>query len=98
MLTQCVRGFTVVKKYRVGTRNYMIRIAASSQEHVLECITRKATRPENDMILVLVSKWNWFLGRCSKKTGFQWGMGVDLILVQGSELTRFRAGVEHDLV
>ena len=81
MLTQCVRGFTVVKKYRVGTRNYMIRIAASSQEHVLECITRKATRPENDMILVLVSKWNWFLGRCSKETGFQWGMGVDLISV-----------------
>ena len=81
MLTQCVRGFTVVKKYRVGTRNYMIRIAASSQEHVLECITRKATRPENDMILVLVSKWNWLLGRCSKETGFQWGMGVDLISV-----------------
>ena len=81
MLTQCVRGFTVVKKYRVGTRNYMIRIAALSQEHVLECITRKATRPENDMILVLVSKWSWLLGRCSKETGFQWGMGVDLISV-----------------
>ena len=34
---------------RLGTRNYILRIAAASQEHVLICITRKVTRPESDM-------------------------------------------------
>ena len=42
---------------RVGARNYVIRIAASSQEHVLACITRKVTRPEDDMVLMLASKF-----------------------------------------
>ena len=41
---------------RVGTRDYILRIAAVSQEHVLVCITRKVTRAENDMVLVLASK------------------------------------------
>ena len=27
---------------RVGTRNYIVRIAAVSQEHVLVCITRRS--------------------------------------------------------
>ena len=41
---------------RVGTRNYNKRIAAAvSQEHVLVCIAREVTRPENDMVLVLAS-------------------------------------------
>ena len=31
---------------RVGTRNYIIRIAAVSQEHALVCITRRVTRPK----------------------------------------------------
>ena len=38
---------------RVGTRNYMIHIAAVSQEHVLVSITRRVTRPEKGMVLVL---------------------------------------------
>ena len=42
---------------RVGTRINIIRIAAVSQEHVLViCRTRRITRPENDMVLVLASK------------------------------------------
>ena len=44
------------RKVRVGTRKHILRIAAAmSQEHVLVCITRKATRPENGMVLVLAS-------------------------------------------
>ena len=36
---------------RVGNRNDIMRIAAVSQEHVLVvCVTRKVTRPENDMV------------------------------------------------
>ena len=46
---------------RVGTRRYIIRIPAVPQEHVLLCITRKVTRPENDMVLVLASKLAWLL-------------------------------------
>ena len=42
---------------RVGTRDYILRIAAVSQEHVLVCITRKVTRPEDDMVLMLASKF-----------------------------------------
>ena len=34
---------------RVGTRNYIVRIAVS-QEHVLVCIILKVTRHENDMV------------------------------------------------
>ena len=44
---------------RVGNRNYIERIAAVSQGHVPVCITRKVTRPENDMVLVLASKLTW---------------------------------------
>ena len=56
------------RRIRVGTRNYVIRtrIAAVSQEHVLVCITRKVTRPENDMVLVLASKLTWLLCGWSK--------------------------------
>ena len=46
---------------RVGTGNYFTGIAAASQEHVLVCITRKVTRPENDMVLALASKLTWLL-------------------------------------
>ena len=35
---------------RVGARYDIIRIAAVSEEHVLVCITRKVTRPENDTV------------------------------------------------
>ena len=51
---------------RVGTRDYILRIAAVSQEHVLVCITRKVTRAENDMVLVLASKLTWLLCGWSK--------------------------------
>ena len=47
---------------RVGTRIYVIRIAAVFQEHVPVCIPRKITLPENDMVSVLVSKLTSFLG------------------------------------
>ena len=51
---------------RVGTRIYVVRIAAVSQEHVPVCITRRITRDENDMGLVLVSKLTWLLHGWSK--------------------------------
>ena len=40
------------RRIRVGTRNYIIRIAAVvSQEHVLlVCITRKVTLTQNDTV------------------------------------------------
>ena len=41
---------------RVGTRAYVIRIAAVSPEHVPVCITLKIALAENDMVLVLTSK------------------------------------------
>ena len=50
------------RRIRVGTRNYTTRIAAVSQEHVLVGVTRKITRPENDMVLVLASKLTWLCG------------------------------------
>ena len=44
------------RRVRAGTCNYIIRIAAAvSQEHVLVCIAREVTRPENEMVLVLAS-------------------------------------------
>ena len=46
----------------VGNRNYIVRIAAVSQGHVLVRITRKVTRPGNDMVLVLASKLTWLCG------------------------------------
>ena len=52
---------------RVGTRIYVIRIAAVSQD-VPVCITRKITLAENDMVLVLTSKLTWLLGGWSKQT------------------------------
>ena len=55
---------------------------AVSQEHVKVCITRRVTRPENDMILVLASKLTslWVGGR--NRRDFSGGMGVTLISVQ----------------
>ena len=47
---------------RVDARNYIIRIAAVSQEHVLVCNTRKDARPENNVVLVLASKLNSLCG------------------------------------
>ena len=38
---------------RVGSRNYVICIAAISQDHVPVRVTRKIIRDENDMVLVL---------------------------------------------
>ena len=58
---------------RVWACNYIIRIAAVSQEHILVCITRKVTRPENDMVLVLASKLTWLLCGWSKWTYFRCG-------------------------
>ena len=83
---------------RLGTRNYTLRIAAASQEHVLICITRKVTRPESDMFFFfgieidLVVVWVVEIDVISV-----WGTGVDLISVYGSELTWFRVGVENYL-
>ena len=52
---------------RVGARSYVIRIAAAvSREHVLVCTTRKVTRPDNDMVLVLASKLTWLFRGWSK--------------------------------
>ena len=65
---------------RAGTRNYIMRIDAVSQEHVLVCITRKVTRPaklhdfsfgiEIDLVVV----WLVELDVISS-----YGIGVDLI-------------------
>ena len=45
-----------------GKANVMIiYIATALPEHVLACITRKVTRPENDMDLVLASKLTWLM-------------------------------------
>ena len=82
---------------RLGTRNYILRIAAVSQEHVLVCITRKVTRPENDTILVLASKLSWLMCGRSNRRNFVWGIGVDLISVL-RKLTWFCVGVKNDLV
>ena len=51
---------------RAGTRNYVIRSAAVSQEHVSVCIARKITRVDNDIVLVLTSKSTWLLCGWSK--------------------------------
>ena len=71
ILAQYFRVFTVVWKRQeqyemVLVITCILRIAAASQEHVLVCITRKVTRPENDMVLVLVSKLSWLLCGWSK--------------------------------
>ena len=67
ILTQYFQGMETPRRKRVGTRIYVIRIAAAvSREHVLVCITRKVTRPENDMVLVLASKLTWLLCGWSK--------------------------------
>ena len=85
---------------RVGTRNYNKRIAAAvSQEYVLVCTTRKVTRPENDMVLVLASKLTLVIVWVVEIDVISvWGIGVDLISVYGSSLTRFCVRVENDLV
>ena len=64
---------------RVGTGNYFTGIAAASQEHVLVCITRKVTRPENDSFgdgieIDLAVVWVVEIDVISA-----WGIGVDLI-------------------
>ena len=68
--TQYFRGFTAAVVWKRQEQYelvlviilYLIRIiAAVSQEHVLVCITRKVTRPENDMVLVLASTSTWLL-------------------------------------
>ena len=53
---------------RVGTRIYVICVAAVSQEHVPVCITRKITWAENDMVLVLTSNFISLLCGWSKQT------------------------------
>ena len=74
-------------------------IAAVSQGHVLRCITRKVTRPENDMVLVLASKLTLVIVWVVEIDVISvWGIGVDLISVYGSSLTRFCVRVENDLV
>ena len=65
---------------RAGTPNYITRIAAVSHEYVLICLTRKVTRPENDMVLVFASKLTWFM----------WVVEIDGISVWGSESTWFQ--------
>ena len=65
---------------RVGTRNCIVPIAAVSQEHILVhlCITRKITRPGNDMVLVLVSKIDIVVWVVEIDVISVWGTGVDL--------------------
>ena len=46
---------------RVGS-NYILRISAASQDHVLGCITRKVTPPKDGMTLALASKMIWLFG------------------------------------
>ena len=58
---------------RVGTRIYVIRIAAVSQEHVPVCTTRKLGRAEYDMVLVLTSKLTWWL--CGGRNRLDFGAG-----------------------
>ena len=53
------------------------RIVAVSQENALVCITRKVTRPENDVVLVLTSK----LAVVKIDVISVWGIGVDLLSV-----------------
>ena len=67
---------------RVGTRNYIVRIAAVSQEHVLVCITRRSNTArklhgfsvgiEIDLVVVWVVEMDVFS---------VWGIGVGLISV-----------------
>ena len=67
---------------RVGTRNYILRIAAVSQEHVLECRTRRRNTAgqghgskvgiEINLVVVWVVEIGWIS---------VWVIGVDLISV-----------------
>ena len=55
---------------------------ALSQEHVLVCMTRKVTRPKNDMVSVLVSKLTWsFVYVVEIDVMSVWEIGFDLISV-----------------
>ena len=84
---------------RAGTRNYIMRIDAVSQEHVLVCITRKNNTDR---------KWHGSRVGIEIDVVVVWGVeidlisvcvvGVDLISMQGSDLTWFCVGVENDLV
>ena len=84
---------------RVGTRNYILRIAAVSQEHVLECRTRRrntAGQGHGSKVGIeinLVVVWVVEIDGISA-----WGIGVDMISVWALELTWFCVGVENDLV
>ena len=80
-----IRGFTVVWKHqeylRVDTRNYIIRITAVSQEHALVSITHTSRKLREfsvgikiDLVFVWVVEIDAIL---------EWGIGVDLISVQG---------------
>ena len=110
-LTQYFRGFTVVwiriLWVATSTRIYVICIAVVSKGHVPVCITRKITRAENDMVLILTSKLAWLLCVWSKETCFQCG-GSELTWVQcmgwcwlglvwGSKMTGFRVWIDINL-
>ena len=66
---------------KCNTCNNIWYITVVSQEHVLVCITRKVTRPEMDIVLVLASIVSWLMCGWSNWTWFQCG---------GSELTWFQ--------
>ena len=76
-------GIKTSRIVRVGTRNYIIRIAVVSQGHVLVSITRKETPPVITMVFVSASKLTSLLCGWSRWTWFQCG---------GSELTWFQCG------
>ena len=65
---------------RVGTRNYIIRVAAVLQEHVLVCITRNRHGPTTwffgGIEFDLVDGWVVEIEVISV-----WGVGGDMILV-----------------
>ena len=87
---------------RVGTRTYVIRIAAVSQGQVSVCITRKNIRAENCIVSVLVSKltwllrgwskWIWFQCGGSELASLQWCTEIDLVLCEGRKWLGLESG------
>ena len=80
---------------RVGTRIYIIRMSAVSQEHLTVRTRRNITRPENDGIVlasILYKLCGWSKHSCFQcgyrnELGFAWVIEMDLALVWGSKLT-----------
>ena len=75
---------------RAGTRNYIMRIDAVSQEHVLVCITRKNNTDR---------KWHGSRVGIEIDVVVVWGVEIDLnFSVCGRSRLDFNAGIRFDLV